>query len=98
MTRTDDELLALAAKAGGIDTSKVWNALTNSGDALELAVKLDLCITQWRSSEQYPPHVMVGYRAGPKFGSNWIEEHGADDLAATRRAIVCAAADIGARS
>lgn len=106
----DIELLRLAAKAymAGIrwDVSKhipldaagvplAWNPLEDDGDALRLAVKLELCITQWPNHSQYPPHVMIGYRAGPKSGTNWIQEYEDDEMAANRRAIVCAAAEIG---
>ena len=58
MSQTDKEMLEFAAKAAGIDyeivegwsgpvvgygmASRVWNPLTDDGDALRLAVKLDL--------------------------------------------------------
>lgn len=73
----------------------IWNPLHHDGDALRLAVKLDFWITQWRNHSEYPPHVMVGYKTGPKSGSNWIQEYEDDEMAANRRAIVCAAAEIG---
>ena len=81
----------------GIDTGNRfwWNPLTDDGDALLLAVKLELCITQWPSHSQYPPHVMVGYKTGPQSGKNWIQEYEGDAMAANRRAIICAAAEIG---
>lgn len=74
--------------------SAVFDPLTDDGDALRLAVKLNFCITQWRDHSQYKPHVMVGYKTSPKEGSNWIEEYGQDDMAANRRAIVCASAEV----
>lgn len=91
---TDRELLELAAKAAGmklawpddgeddgpyIDVWEPWNPLTDDGDALRLAVKL--------CSQEY-----IG---------EWIDKHctaseyNADPYAATRRAIVRAAAEIG---
>ena len=93
---TDRELLELAAKAAGlpwdqwvIDGNDSWNPLTDDGDALRLAVKLCLAV--------YPPE---GKEDGatvscPDPGPWVIEEGGTDPYAATRRAIVRAAAEIG---
>jgi hypothetical protein len=94
---TDRELLEAAAKAAGelytepapegglyLANSVYWNPLTNDGDALRLAVKLgmDVC-----------------------FGANYVIVRGSvqtptvnnagDPYAATRRAIVRAAVEIG---
>ena len=103
---TDEELLILTAKAAGylematvqddygfialavMDadigwTGKYWNPLTDDGDALRLAVKLRLSVV---------------------FGANYVIVSGVqnptvnnsdDPYAATRRAIVRAAAEIG---
>ncbi|PCL52370.1 hypothetical protein [Bordetella pertussis] len=104
--RTDRELLELAAKAAGMGVwpgtgfqahmlftrpakadpdGKVagieWNPLTDDGDALRLAVKLRL----WVHVDDYGGSAR---RPGEKCGG--IE-------AATRRAIVRAAAEIGAK-
>jgi hypothetical protein len=94
---TDRELLELAAKAAGIElmqgitedrllnsaTRNLWNPLIDDGDALRLAVKLgmDVC-----------------------FGANYVIVRGSvqnplvnnanDPYAATRQAIVRAAAEI----
>jgi hypothetical protein len=93
---TDRELLELAAKAAGLadgswfdgwndegrETGDYWNPLTLSGDAFELALKLGLiveCGRAWIS------------RHGPMFGEDVLP----DPYAATRRAIVRAAAEIG---
>ena len=97
---TDRELLELAAKAAGYNMAKVldgypmymeghgiWNPLTDDGDALRLAVKLGMTIEQWSEG-----HVYVGHRHPGNFEH---EKHGTDPLAATRRAIVRAAAEIG---
>ena len=96
----DSELLELAAKAAGIsvwtDTDETvftdnpngveveWNPLTNDGDALRLAVKLEIDVC---------------------FGANYVIARGSVQMptvnnannpyAATRRAIVRAAAEIG---
>ena len=102
----DDErmLLELAAKAGGyiveygVDwwneqdlhlNGNIWNPLTDDGDALRLAVKLGLT-------------VCVSF----KYGLTWADKddkghdlakanHDGDPYAATRRAIVRAAAMVG---
>jgi len=91
---TDRKLLEDAAKAvgGGAwhplthDTPNGrWNPLTDDGDALRLAVKLNLDVHFW-----------------PEHPEAWVEAMAQDELlgsdpyAATRRAIVRAAAAIGA--
>ena len=104
---TDRELLELAAKAAEMnyvhelcgyysdqEFNEVvhWNPITDDGDALRLAVKLGLSVCN-----------------SPRIGTSWVcNEHGRniaevvhDDAvsfnpyAATRRAIVRAAAEIG---
>jgi len=69
-----------------------WNPLTDDGDALRLAVKLELLIDA------------IGISAGVRYSSEngydvWLyekhENHNNDPYAATRRAIVRAAAEIG---
>ena len=100
---TDKELLECAAKATGITVNqwhldefgwvawiepddKQWNPIEDDGDALRLAVKLNLmvdCDTSTGMAQvAIPPH--------------WLREPIASDpYAATRRAIVRAAAEIG---
>lgn len=107
---TDKELLELAAKAAKIPYTKptedydgslglavgsnpmrtmTWNPLTDDGDALRLAVKLEIAI--------YP----TDYEKKPSAQAYWPNSPGAsaphnnDPYAATRRAIVKAAAEIG---
>ena len=98
---TDRELLELAAKAAGIDwfdepalqagkglhmkSGQFWNPLACDGDALRLAVNLKLLI-----DTQYNDGIGVG---SASFEEVW-ETHGSDAYAATRRAIVRAAAEI----
>jgi len=102
---TDRELLESAAKAAGLTIGawsdnygafmyrgvepgkSWWNPLTDDGDALRLAVKLGMAIIQINDRETR---------------SAWIDANGLlhtetaeDDYAATRRAIVKAAAEIG---
>ncbi|HEY8353815.1 MAG TPA: hypothetical protein VIK69_02220 [Methylophilaceae bacterium] len=111
---TDHEMLEMAAKAAGnvalihnantgekyfgvVPNNKHchegtarWNPLTDDGDALRLAVKLDI--------EVEP--VPFGGRAivrDDDYGEQFDEES-ADRMAATRRAIVRAAAEIGKRT
>lgn len=64
----------------------VWNPLTSSGDALRLAVKLKL-LTQYTSST-----VIVCDSAGNQLHMLGLKD---DPYAATRLAIVRAAAEIG---
>lgn len=102
---TDRELLELAAKAAGYEYAKHggyivvdgipgnWNPIAVGGDALRLAVKLvlkieqrDGCIgVQWvdrrGNPEEWPDYLAVPINGDP--------------YAATRRAIVRAAAEIG---
>lgn len=109
---TDLEMMELAAKAAGLEvwrwngfqseslfrsaanpdgkvTGVEWNPLKDDGDALRLAVNLGM-------------HVFIDMRATSIGNIDWDEDcngfvHGDDALAATRRAIVRAAAAIGER-
>jgi hypothetical protein len=108
---TDRELLEAAAKACGIDgtygvasddyyydgnvegiltilpdgQSYVWNPLTDDGDALRLMVGLRMNVHLDSNMVDVDPD-----------GISWFSEaYGDDPLAATRRAIVRAAAEIG---
>lgn len=106
----DKKLLELAAKAAGIDgkyqdaddfnhdeygaydgigiycqRGKAWNPLTDDGDALRLAVKMAIIYNNY-------PDATV---ADPLNANAYKQEHGTDPYAATRRAIVLAAAEIG---
>lgn len=101
---TDKELLELAAKAANkdiswessnmfgfwahdLETGCEWNPLTNDGDALRLAVKLGFTVEQWKDAGC----VYVGFP-----GNSYADEkHNTAPYAATRRAIVKAAAEIG---
>jgi hypothetical protein len=69
-----------------------WNPLLDDGDALRLAVKLGITIYP-PECEHDDPTTTWGNRHD---AGQWITEpRGADPLAATRRAIVRAAAAIG---
>jgi hypothetical protein len=94
---TDRELLELAAKAAGYELEPttegyplyismfgLWNPLEDDGDALRLAVKLNMhvgiqSVSIWRDGQEI---------------INIFDED-ADPYAATRKAIVRAAAEIG---
>ena len=99
----DRELLELAAKAYGVILNQYetedflradhsmqgrfwnprWNPLTDDGDALRLAVKLRMIIDPYAGLVGVPPDAVV-----PTINEG-------DIYAATRRAIVRAAAEIG---
>lgn len=83
---TDRELLELAAKAAGRPVW-AWNPLDDDGDALRLAVKLKLNVNVEHTSIDV-------YDQSLKLTRVWATEID-DACAATRRAIVRAAAAIG---
>lgn len=105
---TDRELLEKAAKAAGLEVEcaftggdlhvwtnrklqllRIWNPLKDDGDALRLAVKMGFGISIPLMNDR--TDVVT-------FGRtllNAIEAHNGDPYAATRRAIVRAAAAIG---
>lgn len=105
MNETDRELLELAAKAAGIDgikwneefpggwldgcgaPSTWWDPLQDDGDALRLAVKLRIEVDYYLADVQ-----AKNDDCDPVF--EMLSEN-ADPYAATRRAIVRAAAEIG---
>ena len=100
---TDRELLELAAKAAGIEVADWhryghavtsvgdWNPLTDDGDALRLAVTLKLHISV---QGDMPGDEQITF-CGHGWDGAQIKAHGADAYAATRRAIVRCAAEIG---
>jgi hypothetical protein len=107
-TVTDRELLELAAKAAGYlvrgpmvisnefqikdfpnvdNTWRDWNPLTDDGDALRLMIKLEMLV--------HPMSTTTSVLADGYVDVNGLEPHNGDAYAATRRAIVRAAAEIG---
>ena len=102
MSNSDRELLELAAKAAGIKRLKAsgpfmdmknnvmaeWNPLTDDGDALRLAVTLNI------SPVYFSDVVFAGVGANAVPSAEAVIVDG-DKAAATRRAIVRAAAAIG---
>lgn len=108
---TDRELLELAAKAAGhrinpffyhaeagvyvldpIGGADYWNPLTDDGDALRLAVKLGIHVSPDCEHETSEPEARA---ATPSAAHLMQEKHKGEPYAATRRAIVRAAAAIG---
>lgn len=74
-----------------------WNSLTDDGDALRL-----FCALPWMTIETSDVGVTVRERGNPDEPSRvylmwteWLDKHNGDLAAATRRAIVRAAAEIG---
>ena len=107
---SDRELLELAAKAAGYQSCGMyedgriyllgiqtpWSPLTCDGDALRLAVKLRITIEYSYGGIE----VRASWRMNKIFAGNVVEEigslcNGDEPNAATRRAIVRAAAEIG---
>ena len=102
----DRELLELAAKAAGILTPSWygnasyiegmlsrWNPLTDDGDALRLAVKLGIDIETHGCNSAHP--FACAFDCERNIAEEEQPDNG-DPYAATRRAIVRVAAEIGA--
>ena len=106
---TDRELLELAAKAAGIELRwypdgtaysdsrckgywDVWNPLTDDGDALRLAVYLCLAVRLLEKCVfvESNPDTLLGFSSVSE-----MEMYAGDPYAATRLAVVRAAAEIG---
>ena len=78
----------------GIKCWKPWNPLTDDGDALRLAVKLGISVSYDRLDQGVEERrVFAVWGRGVE-----LEHLGADRYAATRRAIVKAAAEIGRKA
>ena len=115
----DRELLEFAAKAADMPKGAVmgsgdylyekgsvaiyWSPLNDDGDAMRLAVKLNIAIVPYPIYEQ-PKHSVIAkqykdsraiYRGEPTNSIEEIELYNDDPHSATRRAIVRAAAEIG---
>lgn len=99
---TDQELLELAAKAAGISSTLKfpyvskdglatgwtdWNPITNDGDAFRLAVKLGMMV--YVNTKNKEVDVCADSKSVFRF------DFDQEPYAATRRAIVKAAAEIG---
>jgi hypothetical protein len=116
MTDTDKELLELAAKAAGIEGNQdvhgiwtqgswemggvFWNPIEDDGDALRLAVELDMQVSIGFRRINVAVYLDRGgdelsFNSGGALPVNIREVKSNDPIAATRRAIVRAAAEIG---
>ena len=102
MNEIDRELLELAAKAVGLQRCERyytdatgnhvdWNPLADDGDALRLAVKLNIVV--WECAQYNCALVEIRYGHAPGELTEPVVDD--DPYAATRRAIVRAAAEIG---
>jgi len=98
-TMTDYELIRAAAKAAGIahvTPCQVewgsWDPLTDDGDALRLAVAIGLLLCVMLDAG-FTGVRLPGEHIGGKYDE--VQTHGSDACAATRRAIVRAAANLG---
>ncbi len=81
---TYNEAFGKGLWVGEFYSGKEWNPLTDDGDALRLAVKLNIHISGFFNKVTTDTDEM-----------SFCENYGADPYAATRRAIVRAAAEIG---
>lgn len=104
----DRELLELAAKAAGHDVwtdidgnlytgepERRWNPLADDGDALRLAVKLNLVVSVNHQSDMRGDEFVAVLWDGPCEAVKSLFDDQDDPYAATRRAIVRVAAEIG---
>ncbi|WP_116817917.1 hypothetical protein [Pseudomonas syringae] len=101
----DRELMELAAKAAGVDfdghtfvkrdrySSNVWAPLFDDGDAFRLAVQLGMRIYVYPGGDDNVT-VVANDELKAKGAPHISEPHAEDRLAATRRAIVRAAAEM----
>jgi hypothetical protein len=88
---TDTELFRVWLDAD-MDVTFYWNPLADDGDALRLAVELKMCVGV------VPSNIKDGHATVALAPANPVEigeTHADDPYAATRRAIVRAAAEIG---
>lgn len=83
-----EEYQAFNVSTATLRTFLLWNPLENDGDALRLAVKLKLKVTQFPVAVDVYGHWSYG-------ATTICERTGNDPYAATRRAITRAAAKIG---
>jgi len=98
---TDRELLELAAKAIGLEEAKMriefnqWNPLQDDGDALRLAVKLELNLRINKFPHVVYVEIYNGRAPSVMEPLSDVRQPTPDPQVATRRAITRAAAEIG---
>ena len=94
----DVQIQQYVERAFVLKNGATWNPLTDDGDALRLAVKLNM--RTWIRDQDFMHHnhhveVQGDIGSGVTTGHVLIEPIQSDPYAATRRAIVRAAAEIG---
>lgn len=109
MKQADNDLLFLAARAiggvfdpptesitldGGIEYTH-WNPLEDDGDALRLAVSLEIGVMSKVNRDPSERNVSVAVTPYSVHQKRIVEKHNEDPGAATRYAIVRAASEIG---
>ncbi len=86
------DMLVIASSRNPFQATGPWNPLTDDGDALRLAVKLKIPL-------RFPDWANIartwGAKEDPDFYEEHADDHNGDLAAASRRAIVRAAASIG---
>lgn len=90
----DDKFTNLIVGAKNTRERIAWNPLTDDGDALRLAVKLGMSIEVHYDESKPTPGLRVVF-AGGRWEHTMVEEYARDPYAATRRAILRAAAEVG---
>lgn len=89
VVNADDRFIGIKVRDTERDKYRLWNPLTDDGDAFRLAVKLRMTIMTHTELDPGKVFVTDGQ------GGDAVELHGSDLAAATRLAIVRAAAAIG---
>ena len=89
--------LSITLTSGRHESLPQWNPLTDDGDALRLAVKLRLDIYNYAEDDDSEAYLEVVHSDGKGYGYA-STELGDDPYAATRRAIVRAAAAIAEKA
>jgi flavin-binding protein dodecin len=84
-----------------VQGNREWNPLTDDGDALRLAVKLGISLTPYPIYQQDDRHSVIAKQRRTTDTlreinpTEVVEVYGEDPFAATRKAIVRAASEIG---
>lgn len=102
----NNEYGVMEPRGGGVSTLRPWNPLRDDGDALRLAVKLGLAVVPYPIYAK-PKHSVIAKQydharylrgEGQDVLIEEVEVYGDDPAAATRRAIVRAAAALAGES
>ena len=87
--------VTLYVESEGCKGSVRWNPIADDGDALRLAVRLYLDINQFPATDSYVGMIEIWRNGDGDPAHVEYVKAGDDRLIATRRAIVCVAAEIG---